>query len=280
MIQRRTSFATISGIGALVLAAAFPGAPPAEAATSTQFAFDWQGSPASGGVWIPSATSANVHGAPEGTGSSLCVAASSSPGGATATFDFTGFSIPGSDLIQGVEVRMKYGTVGDHDVQLTDGGALVGSIRVMPPSPGPSTCDGTSWKMTGGPVDTWGAALTAAKFNAGDIGFKLNQRLITLSSGDPGSNPVDIDAVELVVYHGPANSAPTAEANGPYSVGEGASVSLSSAGSSDPDGDSLTYSWDLDDDGSFETSGASPSFSAAGRDGLTSQTVVLRKSVV
>ncbi len=277
MTDRRTSVAIVTMTCALVLSAGAWKASPAEAATSMQFASAWQGA-GGGGVWVPSATSGNVLGAPEGTGSSLCVAASSAPGGATATFTFSGFSIPGGDVIQGVEVRMKYETDGDHDVQLTDMGSVAGSVRVMPASPGPSTCDGTSFKTAGGPMDTWGVALTAAKFNSGDIGFKFNQRLITLSSGDSGSLPVDIDAVELIVYHGPANSPPTAEANGPYSVGEGGSVALSSAGSSDPNGDPLTFEWDLDNNGSFETPGASPSFSAAGRDGPTSQTVVLRVS--
>ncbi len=278
MIHRRTSFSVNSVIVTLVLATAPLAAQPAGAATSMQFASNWQGSPSGGGVWVPSATSGNVLGAPEGFGSSLCVAASSSPGGATATFDFTGFSIPGGDLILGVEVRMKYQTSGDHDVQLTDGGSLVGSVRVIGPVGGTPNCDSTGWTAAGGPMDTWGATLTPAKFNSGDIGFKFNQRLITLSSGDPGSLTVDIDAVELIVYHGPANSPPTAEANGPYSVGEGGSVGLSSAGSADPDSNPLAFAWDLDNNGSFETPGASPAFSAAGRNGPTSQVVVLRVS--
>lgn len=74
------------------------------------------------------------------------------------------------------------------------------------------------------------------------------------------------------------NKPPTAEANGPYSVDEGGSVVLSSAGSTDPDGDPLSFEWDLDNNGSFETSGASPTFSAAGRDGPATQTVVLQVS--
>lgn len=55
--------------------------------------------------------------------------------------------------------------------------------------------------------------------------------------------------------------APTVNAGGPYSVVEGASVSLSATGS-DINGNSLTYAWDLDNDGSFETPGQSVSFSA------------------
>ena len=73
----------------------------------------------------------------------------------------------------------------------------------------------------------------------------------------------------------PSNSPPTASAGGPYAVDEGGSVGLSGTGS-DPDGDLLTYAWDLDNNGSFETAGQNVTFSAAGRDGPGSQTVVLR----
>ena len=38
----------------------------------------------------------------------------------------------------------------------------------------------------------------------------------------------------------------------------------------------LTYTWDLDNNGTFETSGQNPVFSAAGKDGPNSRTVVLR----
>ncbi len=52
---------------------------------------------------------------------------------------------------------------------------------------------------------------------------------------------------------------PTAVANGGYGVNPGGAVAFSSAGSYDPDGGSLTsYLWDMNNDGTFETSGASP----------------------
>jgi hypothetical protein len=73
-----------------------------------------------------------------------------------------------------------------------------------------------------------------------------------------------------------SNTAPTADANGPYEVGEGGSVALNGTGT-DPDvGDTLTFSWDLDNDGVFETAGEDPTFSAAGRDGPTTQNVTLK----
>ena len=45
---------------------------------------------------------------------------------------------------------------------------------------------------------------------------------------------------------------PTVSAGGPYAVDEGGSVTLA-ASADDPDGDALTYAWDLDGNGTFET---------------------------
>jgi hypothetical protein len=68
------------------------------------------------------------------------------------------------------------------------------------------------------------------------------------------------------------NAEPTVDAGGPYGVNEGGSVTLTATGS-DPNGDTLTYAWDLDDNGSFETAGQSVTFSAASLDGPSSHTV-------
>ena len=59
------------------------------------------------------------------------------------------------------------------------------------------------------------------------------------------------------------NDAPSVSAGGPYTVAAGGSVQVSAAGS-DPNGDALTYAWDLDNNGSFETAGQTATFSAAG----------------
>lgn len=48
------------------------------------------------------------------------------------------------------------------------------------------------------------------------------------------------------------NRAPVARAGGPYVGAPGAVVALTAASSSDPDGDSLTFAWDLDGDLSFD----------------------------
>ncbi|HCE17445.1 MAG TPA: hypothetical protein DEQ80_06265 [Anaerolinea thermolimosa] len=53
---------------------------------------------------------------------------------------------------------------------------------------------------------------------------------------------------------------PSASAGGPYSVDEGSSINLTASGS-DPNGTGVSYAWDLDNNGTFETSGQTVSFS-------------------
>ena len=58
------------------------------------------------------------------------------------------------------------------------------------------------------------------------------------------------------------NAPPTVDAGGPYQVVEGGSVTVTATGS-DPNGDPLTYSWDLDNNGIFETPGQTATFDAS-----------------
>jgi hypothetical protein len=76
------------------------------------------------------------------------------------------------------------------------------------------------------------------------------------------------------------NAPPVADAGGPYTLDEGASVELDGTASDDPDGDPITYEWDFSFDGTTfvpDASGsATPSFSAAELDGPDDIVVAVR----
>ena len=102
-------------------------------------------------------------------------------------------------------------------------------------------------------------------------------------------NPFEYDAVHVnaeffdqLSDHDPqvarflVNAAPTVDAGGPYTVDEGGSVPLTATGT-DPNGDALTYAWDLDGDGTtYETPGQTVTFSATSIDGPDTRTVGVR----
>lgn len=244
------------------------GSPPVGAVTEGLYATSWSSPEPQ--LWLPEPPgSTNPLGPPDDS----CIA-SGTLGNSIATFIFSEFSIPAGNTITGVEVAPKYLTAGDHFIQLTMAGSLIGIQQTLPPNFAEETsCSSTSEFASGGAGDLWGASLTPTNFNDGNVGVRITQK----ASGGIAI-PISLDSIQLIVHHSSNSSAPTAEANGDYSVPEGASVTLSSAGSSDPDGDPLTIEWDLDNDGTFETVGPSPSFSTAGFDGPHSQVVAVRVS--
>lgn len=50
-----------------------------------------------------------------------------------------------------------------------------------------------------------------------------------------------------------ANYAPVADAGGPYTANEGDAITFDASGSYDPEGDALSYRWDFDNDGTWDT---------------------------
>ena len=71
------------------------------------------------------------------------------------------------------------------------------------------------------------------------------------------------------------NAPPVVNAGGPYQVSAGGIVTVTATGS-DPNGGSLTYVWDLDNNGSFETTGRSVTFSAAAMTAPSTRTIRVR----
>jgi hypothetical protein len=86
---------------------------------------------------------------------------------------------------------------------------------------------------------------------------------------DDGGSDVSTTTVTVL------NVDPVADAGGPYNVPEGGSVALSGTGTDVP-ADTLTFEWDLDDDGTFEFAGANPTFDASLIDGGTTVDVAVR----
>jgi secreted trypsin-like serine protease len=103
---------------------------------------------------------------------------------------------------------------------------------------------------------------------------------VTRTFPTQGSYPVRLAAItpegdSIVAQQTVAvNGTPTAVSRS-YVVREGGSVTLAGSGA-DPEGGAVTYSWDRDNNGSFETAGRSFRFSAARIDGPARRTVRLR----
>ncbi|MFC6976272.1 S8 family serine peptidase [Halomicroarcula sp. GCM10025709] len=96
------------------------------------------------------------------------------------------------------------------------------------------------WTQTGGTAVSLGSSNTATPtFTAPGVN---SQTTLTfeVSVTDP-SGASDTDTVAVTVS--PSNNAPTADAGSDISVTGGSSVTLDATGSTDPDGESLIYSW-------------------------------------
>jgi len=101
----------------------------------------------------------------------------------------------------------------------------------------------------------------------------FRQNVTDQDTDDPPDIPVADHVATFQTVAAP--QPPTVDAGGPYTVVEGGSVTVTATGSQ-PNGDTPTYRWDLDGDGTFETEGRSVTFSAAALDAPTSQSIVVQ----
>jgi PKD domain len=97
-----------------------------------------------------------------------------------------------------------------------------------------------------------------------------NARLAATATDIAPAGPDSASGAGLLNCLAAVNDPPTANAGPTQVTPEGTDVQLDGTGSSDPDtGDSLTYAWDLDNDGQFDDStNSKPTFSLVGQDGV------------
>ena len=134
-------------------------------------------------------------------------------------------------------------------LQQYDGTPKAATVITMP-----ENLSGLTVSYDGSPVNP---------FNAGSY-----QVLVSLTN----NNYTALDATGTLII----NAAPVVNA-GSYSVVEGGSVAVL-ATATDPEGGALSYAWDFNGDGVFETAGQGATFSAANLDGPGSVTVNVRVS--
>ena len=109
-----------------------------------------------------------------------------------------------------------------------------------------------------------------ALINASDITIPGSAE-VTVFNPDPAGGTSNTVTFTIAAPNHP----PTANAGGPYNVIVGQVITLNGSGFDPDQGDTLSYAWDLDNNGSFETAGQNASFSAAGFNS-GNQTVTLR----
>ena len=132
--------------------------------------------------------------------------------------------------------------------------------RSFHPEPGHFTT--FTWDFDGDGLYDDGSGTTASS------SFPPGSHSVGLEASRPGGDTARARRTILV------NGVPTAGA-GAYAVREGGSVALSGNGS-DPEGQALAYSWDLNGDATFEVSGQATAFSALNLDGPSTRGAMLR----
>jgi hypothetical protein len=126
-------------------------------------------------------------------------------------------------------------------VALNPGGVQQYSAQAYDQNSRPVSSLNYSWQVVnGGGVINSSGLFTAGNVSAGNY-------TNTVRANTAGAGTVNGFATVTV-----NNVAPVAEAGGPYFAAINQSITVNGLGSSDPNGDSLSYGWDLDNDGQYD----------------------------
>jgi hypothetical protein len=172
------------------------------------------------------------------------------PAGAAANLPAVGAASPSS-------VQVGGSTLLTVTVTPAEGSTGIGVVCNLAPIGGGMTLlhdDGTNGDVTPGDLTFSELATVAAGTQPGPVGIFC---VVNDEEGGTGFATISLTITPAT----PVNEPPTVEAGGPYTVNEGDSTLLT-AGGVDPESGPLTYAWDLDDNGTFETAGQTVTFSA------------------
>jgi len=201
----------------------------------------------------------------------------------TTTFTYTSDNYPVETLPRTVTVTLRVTDNNDPPKSATDSAKLVIAVPPHPPvanAGGPYHCFvGVTCQLDGSgsfDIDPFDE-ITSHEWDInvdqvyGDLSGATPATVFTtpgvknigLRVTDNGvmNNGVKLEGYAFTTVNVLSNTAPVAVPGGPYDVDEGSAVILDGSGSSDPDGNTLTYAWDLDNDGTFESAGKTQSFS-------------------
>ncbi|MBC8876496.1 MAG: cadherin domain-containing protein [Planctomycetes bacterium] len=134
------------------------------------------------------------------------------------------------------------------------------TLQLSATDPGDDTISSWTIDWGDGTIETLAGNPTSATHTYTQAGFTYDiLASVTNEEGTFLQDPVPGHQVGIVT-----NRAPVANAGGPYVINETDSVTLDASGSVDPDDDPLTYSWDIDNDGTYgDVTGESPTLSWA-----------------
>ena len=169
-----------------------------------------------------------------------------------------GFSIPAGVTITGIEVHVERSSSSTNNGGSRDssllllGGVLTGSnLATATTYP---TADAV--ETHGGATATWGNTWTPAQINAAAFGAALR---VTKPSGGGAAHTVSVDHIQITVYYSNPPPAPVLVA-----PADGASTAIPTfdwSDVADPDGDTVTYEMQADNNG---CAFASPEINATG----------------